>query len=97
MDEIGRAATALLAKDPTRHVWGLGRHHIGSNYFLYFKDPAGNFTEYYADLDCIIDDQLWNPGVWNDIRALYSWGPPVPTSFLAPDDLAELMVSSHKP
>jgi catechol 2,3-dioxygenase-like lactoylglutathione lyase family enzyme len=95
VDEIGRGATALLNKDPARHVWGLGRHHIGSNFFWYLKDPAGNFSEYYADMDCIVDDQLWDPEVWNDIRALYSWGPPVPGSFLAPDDLAELMAAAH--
>jgi hypothetical protein len=41
---------------------GLGRHHVGSNFFWYLKDPAGNFSEYYADMDCIIDDQLWKPG-----------------------------------
>ena len=29
VDEIGRGATALLNKDPTRHVWGLGRHDSG--------------------------------------------------------------------
>jgi catechol 2,3-dioxygenase-like lactoylglutathione lyase family enzyme len=97
VDEIGRGATAMLEKDPARHVWGLGRHHIGSNFFWYLKDPAGNFSEYYADMDCVIDDQLWDPGVWNDIRALYSWGPPVPEAFLAPDDLAELMVAAHNP
>jgi catechol 2,3-dioxygenase-like lactoylglutathione lyase family enzyme len=95
VDEIGRAASALLEKDPSRHVWGLGRHHIGSNFFWYLKDPAGNFTEYYADLDCIIDDQLWEPGVWDGIKSLYNWGPPVPASFLAPDDIAELMAASH--
>jgi len=97
VDEVGRGAHALLEKDPARHLWGLGRHHIGSNFFWYLKDPAGNFTEYYADMDCIIDDQLWDPGVWTDIRALYNWGPPVPEAFLAPDDLAELMAASHNP
>jgi catechol 2,3-dioxygenase-like lactoylglutathione lyase family enzyme len=95
VDEIGRGATALLSKDAARHVWGLGRHHIGSNFFWYLKDPAGNFSEYYADMDCIVDDQIWSPEVWDDIRALYSWGPPVPRSFLAPDDLAELMAAAH--
>ena len=95
VDEIGRGARALLAHDPARHVWGLGRHHIGSNFFWYLKDPAGNFTEYYADLDCIVDDALWTPGVWDGAKSLYSWGPPVPPSFLAPDDLAELMAGAH--
>lgn len=95
VDEVGRAAGAMLERDPSRHVWGLGRHHVGSNFFWYLRDPAGNFTEYYADLDCIIDDQLWQPGVWDGPHALYSWGPPPPPSFLAPDDLAELMASAH--
>ena len=95
VDEIGRGAHALLARDPARHVWGLGRHHIGSNFFWYLRDPAGNFTEYYADLDCIVDDQLWTPAVWDGLKSLYTWGPPVPPSFLAPDDLAELMIGAH--
>ena len=95
VDEIGRGAQALLAKDPARHVWGLGRHHIGSNYFWYLKDPAGNFTEYYADLDCIVDDELWTPGVWDGAKSLYSWGPPVPSAFLAPDDVVEMMQRRH--
>ena len=96
VDEIGRGATAMLEKDPARHVWGLGRHHIGSNFFWYLKDPAGNFTEYYADLDCVLDDQLWKPGVWDGARSLFSWGPPPPPSFIAPDDLAALMASAHR-
>lgn len=95
VDEIGLGAQALLSKDPSRHVWGFGRHHIGSNFFWYFRDPAGNFSEYYSDLDVIIDDQLWKPQDWEGMRALYSWGPPPPASFIRPDDLAELMAGSH--
>ena len=96
VDEVGRAAGAMLERDPGRHVWGLGRHYVGSNFFWYLRDPAGNFTEYYADLDCIVDDQLWEPGVWDGPHSLYSWGPPPPPSFLAPDDLAELMAAAHR-
>lgn len=96
VDEVGRGATAMLAADPSRHVWGLGRHHIGSNFFWYLRDPAGNFTEYYADMDSIPDDQLWKPEVWEGARSLVSWGPPPPPSFLAPDDLGELMAAAHQ-
>ncbi|MFE6818202.1 MULTISPECIES: VOC family protein [unclassified Streptomyces] len=96
VDEVGRGATRMLEGHPERHVWGLGRHYLGSNFFWYLKDPAGNFSEYFADMDCVVDDQLWTPRVWEDIRALYSWGPPVPASFLAPEDLAELMTGSHE-
>src|SRR5205823_4331838 len=80
VDEIGRGATAMLEKDPARHVWGLGRHHIGANFFWYLKDPAGNLTEYDADLDCGLDDQLWKPGVWDGARSLSSAGPPAPVA-----------------
>jgi catechol 2,3-dioxygenase-like lactoylglutathione lyase family enzyme len=95
VDEIGRGATRMLAENPERHVWGLGRHHAGSNFFWYLKDPAGNFSEYFADMDCGIDDQLWTPEVFEGAEGLYSWGPPPPPSFLHPDDLAELMIGSH--
>ncbi|MFE5159520.1 VOC family protein [Streptomyces sp. NPDC056697] len=95
VDEVGRGATRMLTEHPERHVWGLGRHHIGSNFFWYLKDPAGNFSEYYADMDCIVDDQLWTPRSFEGMQALYAWGPPPPPSFLAPEDLAALMTGAH--
>jgi len=95
VDEVGRGASAMLEGHPERHVWGLGRHHIGSNFFWYLRDPAGNFSEYYSDLDCIISDALWKPSVVEGARGLYNWGPPPPPSFIQPDDLAALMTGSH--
>lgn len=95
VDEVGRGACAMLAADPTRHVWGLGRHHAGSNFFWYLKDPAGNFSEYYSDMDCIVDDQLWTPESLDGARGLFNWGPPPPPSFLAPEDLGALMSGVH--
>ena len=95
VDEVGRGATAMLEGHPERHVWGLGRHHLGSNFFWYLKDPAGNFSEYYSDIDCIIDEQLWKPVVLEGAKGLYSWGPPPPPSFVMPEDLAALMTRSH--
>ncbi|NMN99736.1 dioxygenase [Gordonia sp. TBRC 11910] len=95
IDEIGRGAMAMLEDNPERHIWGLGRHHIGSNFFWYLKDPAGNFSEYYSDIDCIVDDALWKPGVWEGAKSLFNWGPPPPPSFLMPEDLAAMMTGSH--
>jgi catechol 2,3-dioxygenase-like lactoylglutathione lyase family enzyme len=96
VDEVGRGAMRMLEGHPERHVWGLGRHFIGSNFFWYLRDPAGNFSEYYSDLDIITDDQRWTPGAWEpSLRALYAWGPDVPPSMLEPEDLAELM--AHAP
>jgi hypothetical protein len=85
----------MLEGRPERHVWGLGRHFAGSNFFWYLKDPAGNFSEYYSDMDCIVDDQLWRPEDLEGARGLFAWSPPPPLSFLHPEDLAALMTSSH--
>jgi catechol 2,3-dioxygenase-like lactoylglutathione lyase family enzyme len=96
VDEVGRGATRMLEGHPERHIWGLGRHYIGSNFFWYLRDPAGNFSEYYSDMDIITDDQLWTPETWEpSLRSLYAWGPDVPPSMLAPEDLADLMAASH--
>src|SRR5882757_1091845 len=97
VDDVGRGASAMLEDHPERHVWGLGRHHAGSNFFWYLKDPAGNFTEYYSDMDCIVNDQLWTPETLEGARGLFNWGPPPPPSFVHPDDLAALMTGAHSP
>ena len=90
VDAIGRAAAAMLAADASRHVWGLGRHGIGSNYFWYLRDPAGNFAEYSSDLDVIADDEAWRVAASTSVHPLAAWGPPVPRDFLAPDDIVAL-------
>jgi catechol 2,3-dioxygenase-like lactoylglutathione lyase family enzyme len=89
VDEIGRGAMHLLEGHAERHVWGPGRHTVGSNFFWYLRDPAGNFAEYYSDMDVIVDDEIWTPNQWSGRDSLYCWGPPVPPSFLAPDDLVD--------
>ena len=93
-DEIGRGARQVLEADPSRHAWGFGRHHVGSNFFWYLRDPAGHFAEYYSDLDVIPDDAPWTPQTWEGRTGLYAWGPPPPPSFLVPDDLGELIASA---
>jgi catechol-2,3-dioxygenase len=90
VDAVGRAAAAMIGADPSRHVWGLGRHGIGSNFFWYLRDPAGNFAEYTCDLDVIADEEAWQVAASTSVHPLAAWGPPVPRSFLAPDDLAGL-------
>jgi catechol 2,3-dioxygenase-like lactoylglutathione lyase family enzyme len=90
VDQIGHGAMRLLATDPTRDVWGLGRHFLGSNYFWYLRDPSGNYAEYNADLDQIADDADWLAQTWEPDKALFAWGPPLPADFLEPVDLDEL-------
>jgi catechol 2,3-dioxygenase-like lactoylglutathione lyase family enzyme len=87
VDEVGRAAMRMLERDPASQVWGLGRHLVGSNYFWYLRDPAGNFVEYSSDVDTIPDDALWQPGDFHGRGQLYAWGPPPPLEFLLPSDI----------
>ena len=82
----------MLQRDPTCHMWGFGRHYIGSNYFWYLRDPAGNFVEYMSDLDVITEAAAWTPGDFEaGPEALAAWGPPPPLEFLMPADVPELM------
>lgn len=90
VDAVGRAAAAMVAADAARHVWGLGRHAIGSNYFWYLRDPAGNFAEYSSDLDVIADAEAWKVASSLPAHGLAAWAPPVPASFLAPEDIMAL-------
>jgi catechol 2,3-dioxygenase-like lactoylglutathione lyase family enzyme len=90
VDAVGHAAAAMVAADPARHVWGLGRHAIGSNYFWYLRDPAGNFAEYMSDLDVIADEEAWRVAASSPAHPLAAWGPPVPPAFLAPEDVVAL-------
>jgi hypothetical protein len=76
----GTCPTRRILSARARGPEGLGRHHVGSNFFWYLKDPARNFSEYYSDLDCIVDDALWEPGVCEGANCLFDWGPPSPPS-----------------
>lgn len=93
VDDIGRAAEDLLAADEGRQMWGFGRHFAGSNFFWYLKDPAGTYSEYYADMDQITDDDLWTPEIAEGPRGLYRWGPKPPEAFMTPTDVAELIAA----
>jgi len=42
-----------------------------------------------------VDDQLWEPGVFDGDKGLFAWGPPPTQSFLNPEDLAGLMTGAH--
>jgi hypothetical protein len=48
----------------------MGRHVVGSNVFWYLLDPAGGMFEFFADMDQITDDDLWD----SEIRR-YDWDP----------------------
>ncbi len=96
LDAVGAAGTAVLAEQPDAHVVGVGRHRLGSNLFWYLFDPAGNMFEFFADMDQIADDQVWERDHrrddWTpDEAGLSVWGPADPPDiFFNPPDLAAI-------
>jgi len=91
-DDILRGGAHMIQQFPGCHMWGMGRHYLGSNLFWYLKDPAGNFAEYTTDLDYISDEAEWEPkDLGMEPEALVAWGPPPPGPFLFPEDLPQLM------
>ena len=93
IDHVGHTATALYRVDPGRHVWGMGRHFAGSNFYWYLSDPAGSFIELYSDLDQILDDEAWEVEGRTEFtfeHVANSWGPNLPLEFIVPDDLGAL-------
>ncbi|CAM5257670.1 hypothetical protein GCM10010345_87640 [Streptomyces canarius] len=60
---------------------------------LDLQGPAGNVSEYYSDMDCVVDDRLWKLEVLAE--GLFNRGPPPPPPFRAPEDLAALTTGSH--
>ena len=95
VDAIGKAGTAVVDERPDASVVGVGRHNLGSHVFWYLTDPAGTYFEFFADMDQIVDDEVWERDHlrrdWegSDGPAGFSvWGPrEPPPEFFNPVDL----------
>ena len=98
IDAIGRAGTAVVRERQDASVIGVGRHNLGSNLFWYLTDPSGTMFEFFADMDQIVNDEVWEREVgrrdWEgaDGPAGFSvWGPPTPPpAFFNPPDLSHI-------
>ncbi len=65
-DAIGLRGVEVVEERPDASVYGIGRHVVGSNIFWYLLDPAGGMFEFFADMDQITDDSLWENEVRRD-------------------------------
>jgi catechol 2,3-dioxygenase-like lactoylglutathione lyase family enzyme len=78
------AAHERMAADPeVEIVWGPVRHGPGHNIAFYFRDRVGNFVEYSAEEELILDDDTYAPQHWSiaDQRAHDEWGSMPPAAF----------------
>lgn len=64
-------------------VWDPVRHGPGHNIAFYFRDYAGNFVEYSAEEELILDDEHYAPMRWSalDQRSMDEWGTQPPSVF----------------
>ncbi|MFQ3200302.1 MAG: catechol 2,3-dioxygenase-like lactoylglutathione lyase family enzyme [Zhongshania sp.] len=63
------------------HVWGIGRHTLGSNIFDYWRDPGGDLFEHFCDVDQF--DARMSAGyhlLHKDSH--HQWGPELTAEFL---------------
>jgi catechol 2,3-dioxygenase len=68
------AAAAFLQERGVPIVRGIGKHGPGENLFLVFRDPDGNYVEYYAEMVQVTADKPYAPRVWrNDLDAFDQW------------------------
>ena len=64
----------FLAEQGIEIVRGIGKHGPGANLFLVFKDPDGNYVEFYADMVQVTAQEPYTPRVWkNDLDAFDRW------------------------
>lgn len=81
-DAVGMGQRVLREKG-WDHVWGLGRHILGSQIFDYWQDPWGFKLEHYCDGDVFTADLPM--GVHPVSReAMSQWGQTMPASFTKP-------------
>ena len=70
-----------LAGAGHKHLWGIGRHILGSQVFDYWLDPWGNRIEHWTDGDL---RTAKDPTEVTDLATMlgHQWGPAVPANFV---------------
>ncbi len=86
-DAVGQGQNYLRAQG-WRHFWGIGRHILGSQIFDYWKDPAGDEWEHYADGDVMTADYPVGFHAF-DRAGLWAWGDDLPASMRPAGPLPE--------
>jgi hypothetical protein len=78
LDALGQGQQVLRAHG-YRHMWGIGRHLLGSQLFDYWFDPDGFAYEHYTDADRFTADfeTAYSP---LEFGGIWAWGDDAPAS-----------------
>jgi hypothetical protein len=80
IDDIMAGHEHLSNKGKYRHMWGIGRHLIGSQFFDYWADPWGRVHEHWADSD-VLNARTAPNLVERGAGMAGPWGQPIPQAF----------------
>jgi len=89
LDALGQGYQVLRAQG-YRHVWGIGRHLLGSQLFDYWRDPDGFELEHYTDGDLFTADAETTYSPF-DMGSLWAWGDDIPASMKPQMNLRTLL------
>lgn len=78
LDALGQGHNVLRANGH-KHMWGIGRHVLGSQLFDYWYDPDGMEFEHYTDGDVFTADHETHY-VPLEMSGIWAWGDDVPAS-----------------
>ena len=89
LDALGQGQQVLRAAGHS-HMWGIGRHLLGSQLFDYWRDPDGFELEHYADGDLFTADHetAYSPLTFSGI---WAWGDDAPASMKPQMNLRTLL------
>ena len=89
LDALGQGQQVLRAQGH-RHMWGIGRHVLGSQLFDYWFDPDGFEYEHYTDGDVFTADfeTAYSP---LEFGSIWAWGDDAPASMKPKKNLRTLL------
>ena len=80
-DDVMLGHEHLVKAGKYQHVWGIGRHVLGSQIFDYWKDPWGRVHEHWTDTDVLNNRNAPNI-IPAEIGFNSQWGAPAPAEFI---------------
>lgn len=89
LDALGQGQQVLRAAGHS-HLWGIGRHLLGSQLFDYWRDPEGFELEHYTDGDLFTAGHAteYSPLTFGSI---WAWGDDAPASMKPKKNLRTLL------
>ena len=79
-DDLAAGHEYMRANHEGLHVWGVGRHTLGSQIFDYWKDPWGRLHEHWTDSDMLNEDHPYQRHPRSE-GFKSQWGSPSPQEF----------------